>query len=130
MKLPDVGEGVAEAELVEWKVRVGDSVTPDTVIAEVLTDKATVEISAPVTGEVAELHGEPGDILAVGGVLIGFETDRSAADSKTADQAQPEPASKSEPSSVSPTERGLGPVEGERRIAAPAVRARARRSRA
>ena len=55
MKLPDVGEGVAEAELVEWLVDVGDDVTPDSTIAEVLTDKATVEISAPVAGTVAAL---------------------------------------------------------------------------
>ncbi len=74
MKLPDVGEGVAEAELVEWLVAVGDTVTPDTVIAEVLTDKATVEVSAPVDGEVVALHGEPGDVLAVGSDLIGIET--------------------------------------------------------
>ncbi len=61
MKLPDVGEGVAEAEIVEWFVGVGDRVTPDTVIAEVLTDKATVEVSSPVEGVVVELHGEPGE---------------------------------------------------------------------
>ena len=59
MKLPDVGEGVAEAEMVEWFVGIGDRVTPDTVIAEVLTDKATVEVSSPVDGIVVELHGEP-----------------------------------------------------------------------
>ena len=75
MKLPDVGEGVAEAEVVEWFVGIGDRVTPDTVIAEVLTDKATVEVSSPVDGVVVELHGEPGDVLAVGGDLIGIETD-------------------------------------------------------
>ncbi|MET0663051.1 MAG: biotin/lipoyl-containing protein, partial [Ilumatobacteraceae bacterium] len=50
VKLPDVGEGVAEAELIEWYVDVGDRVTPDTVLADVMTDKATVEISSPVTG--------------------------------------------------------------------------------
>ncbi|MAT06048.1 MAG: branched-chain alpha-keto acid dehydrogenase subunit E2 [Acidimicrobiaceae bacterium] len=74
MKLPDVGEGVAEAEIVEWLVAVGDEVTPDSPIAEVLTDKATVEISAPVTGTVAVLHGEPGDVLAVGADLVEIET--------------------------------------------------------
>ena len=52
MKLPDVGEGVAEAEIVEWLVAVGDAVTPDSVLAEVLTDKATVEVVCPVTGVV------------------------------------------------------------------------------
>ena len=69
MKLPDVGEGVAEAEIVSWLVAVGDEVTPNSVLAEVLTDKATVEVSSPVTGVVAALHGEPGDVLAVGSDL-------------------------------------------------------------
>jgi 2-oxoisovalerate dehydrogenase E2 component (dihydrolipoyl transacylase) len=66
MKLPDVGEGVAEAEIVEWLVDVGDEVTPDTILAEVLTDKATVEVSPPVTGTVVARYGEAGDVLAVG----------------------------------------------------------------
>lgn len=78
MRLPDVGEGVAEAELVEWLVAVGDAVTPETAIAEVLTDKATIEVSSPVTGQVVELHGEPGDVLAVGGDLIVIETEQAA----------------------------------------------------
>jgi 2-oxoisovalerate dehydrogenase E2 component (dihydrolipoyl transacylase) len=82
MKLPDVGEGVAEAEIVAWLVEVGEEVTPDTVLAEVLTDKATVEVSPPVAGVVAELHGEPGDVIAVGTVLVGIEV---------ADGAEPEP---------------------------------------
>ena len=126
MKLPDVGEGVAEAELVEWKVGVGDSVTPDTVIAEVLTDKATVEISAPVTGEVADLHGEPGDVLAVGGILIGFETDRDTAQQDTLpEERTPEdtpPQSELPPPPVSRSQPDAGP----RPTAAPAVRARAK----
>ena len=75
MKLPDVGEGVAEAEIVEWLVAVGDAVTPDSVLAEVLTDKATVEVACPVNGVVTALHGEPGDVRAVGSELIDIETD-------------------------------------------------------
>ena len=74
MKLPDVGEGVAEAELVEWLVAVGDEVTPDSALAEVLTDKATVEVSCPVSGVVTALHGEPGDVLAVGSDLVEIDT--------------------------------------------------------
>ncbi len=74
MKLPDVGEGVAEAEIVSWLVAVGDEVNPNSVLAEVLTDKATVEVSSPVTGVVAALHGEPGDVLAVGSDLIEIDT--------------------------------------------------------
>jgi len=62
VKLPDVGEGVAEAELVAWLVAVGDRVTTASVLAEVLTDKATVEISSPVDGVVLELLGQPGDV--------------------------------------------------------------------
>jgi len=74
LRLPDVGEGVAEAELVAWHVATGDMVTSDTVVAEVLTDKATVEIYAPVAGTVATLHGEPGDVLAIGSDFIAIET--------------------------------------------------------
>ncbi len=69
IKLPDVGEGVAEAELVEWSVRVGDAVREDDVLAAVMTDKATVEIPSPVTGVVSWLGGEIGERLAVGGPL-------------------------------------------------------------
>ena len=78
VKLPDVGEGVAEAELIEWYVDVGDQVTPDTVLADVMTDKATVEISSPVTGVVTFRVGEPGEVLAVGTEFVGIELDGSA----------------------------------------------------
>ncbi|HZB40753.1 MAG TPA: biotin/lipoyl-containing protein, partial [Ilumatobacter sp.] len=74
MRLPDVGEGVAEAELVQWFVAVGDEVTAESVLAEVLTDKATIEVASPVAGVVTGLHGEPGDVLAVGGDLVEIET--------------------------------------------------------
>ena len=73
VRLPDVGEGVAEAELVEWHVAVGDAVTSESVLAEVMTDKATVEISSPVDGVVSALYGEPGEVLAVGSDLVGIE---------------------------------------------------------
>lgn len=78
LRLPDVGEGIAEAELVAWHVAAGDTVTSDTVVAEVLTDKATVEIYAPVAGTVATLHGEPGDVLAIGSDFIAIETGDAA----------------------------------------------------
>src|SRR6186997_3202957 len=77
VKLPDVGEGVAEAELIEWYVDVGDRVTPDTVLADVMTDKATVEISSPVTGVVTFRVGEPGEVLAVGTEFVGVEIEGS-----------------------------------------------------
>lgn len=70
IKLPDVGEGVAEAELVEWHVKVGDLVREDTVLAAVMTDKATVEIPSPVDGEVTWLGAEVGDTVAVGSPII------------------------------------------------------------
>ena len=70
IKLPDVGEGVAEAELVEWHVKVGDLVREDAVLAAVMTDKATVEIPSPVDGEVLWLGAEIGDTVAVGSPLV------------------------------------------------------------
>ena len=73
IKLPDVGEGVAEAEIVEWPVKVGDLVKEDQVVAAVMTDKATVEMPTPVAGSVLALGGAVGDVLAVGAELIRIE---------------------------------------------------------
>src|SRR5260221_13885473 len=73
VKLPDVGEGVAEAEVVEWHVEVGQSVLEDQLLAAVMTDKATVEIPAPVAGTVLALGGEVGGVLAVGSELVRLE---------------------------------------------------------
>src|SRR5690349_23188292 len=70
IKLPDVGEGVAEAELVEWHVKVGDLVREDTVLAAVMTDKATVEIPSPVDGEILWLGAEIGDTVAIGSPIV------------------------------------------------------------
>ena len=72
-KLPDVGEGTAEAELVGWHVKVGDTVAEDQIVADVMTDKATVEITAPVSGKVVAIHGEPGQMVPVRGPLVEFE---------------------------------------------------------
>ncbi|WP_242077685.1 2-oxo acid dehydrogenase subunit E2 [Brevundimonas diminuta] len=74
-KLPDVGEGTAEAELVGWHVKVGDVVAEDQIVADVMTDKATVEITAPVSGKVVALHGEPGAMVPVRGPLVEFEVE-------------------------------------------------------
>ncbi|HVW54841.1 MAG TPA: dihydrolipoamide acetyltransferase family protein [Rhizobiaceae bacterium] len=74
IKLPDVGEGVAEAELVEWHVKPGDLVREDAVLAAVMTDKATVEIPSPVDGEVIWLGAEVGDTVAVGSPIIRLKT--------------------------------------------------------
>src|SRR5258708_29241935 len=73
IKLPDVGEGVAEAEIVEWHVEVGQSVLEDQVLAAVMTDKATVEIPSPVAGTVIALGAEVGSVLAVGAELVRLD---------------------------------------------------------
>ncbi|MFA4950643.1 2-oxo acid dehydrogenase subunit E2 [Brevundimonas sp.] len=91
-KLPDVGEGTAEAELVAWHVAVGDAVEEDQLLAEVMTDKATVELTSPVAGTVAALHGQPGQQIAVGGPLVGFDVE-----GKGNVAAAPQPASVSAP---------------------------------
>ena len=74
-KLPDIGEGVVEGEIVEWMVAVGDTVKEDDPILSVMTDKATVEIPAPCDGTVASLVGDAGDIIPVGGVCIVFDVE-------------------------------------------------------
>jgi 2-oxoisovalerate dehydrogenase E2 component (dihydrolipoyl transacylase) len=77
-KMPDLGEGTVSAEVVEWKVKPGDTVKEDEVIAEVMTDKAAVEIPSPVTGRVVSVTGQPGDMVAVGSELIVFDTSGAA----------------------------------------------------
>ncbi len=74
-KLPDIGEGIAEAEVVAWHVKVGDRVEEDQQLADMMTDKATVEMESPVAGTVVKLAGEVGDLLAIGSVLVEIETD-------------------------------------------------------
>lgn len=120
VRLPDVGEGVAEAELVAWHVQVGDRVTPESVLAEVMTDKATVEISSPVAGTVTELHGDPGDVLAVGSDFVVIEL---GADAPT--PAPPVQAAHG-PSAAAIEPRREPAARGAKVMAAPAVRARAR----
>src|SRR5450631_2808233 len=72
-KLPDIGEGVAEGEIVNWLVQAGDDVTENQEMVEVMTDKATVTIGAPKAGKVAELRFKVGDTVPVGGVLVVFD---------------------------------------------------------
>ncbi len=74
-KLPDVGEGTAEAEIVAWHVRLGDVVKEDAPLVDVMTDKATVEMTSPVAGKIISLNGEPGDMAPVGGPIVVFETE-------------------------------------------------------
>ncbi len=94
-KLPDVGEGTAEAEIVAWHVKVGDVVKEDDPLVDVMTDKATVEMTAPVAGKVVEIHGEPGDMAPVGGPIAVFETDGGEA---TPEPPASSPAAAAEPS--------------------------------
>jgi 2-oxoisovalerate dehydrogenase E2 component (dihydrolipoyl transacylase) len=77
-KLPDLGEGTVESEIAEWFIAVGDQVTEEDVVGTMMTDKAAVEVSSPITGKVVKLAGEPGDIIAVGAPLVVFETDAAA----------------------------------------------------
>ncbi|ELK55149.1 branched-chain alpha-keto acid dehydrogenase subunit E2, partial [Haloferax sp. BAB-2207] len=88
-KLPDVGEGVAEGELVTWHVAPGDEVTEDQVLAEVETDKALVDVPSPFDGTVKELLAEEGEVVPVGDVIITIQEDgddeEAAADAETSD---------------------------------------------
>lgn len=81
-KMPDVGEGVAEAEIVEWHVKVGDRVEEDQHIVDVMTDKATIDIESPVSGVVATLAGEAGDVVAIGAMLLVIETEGEASEAE------------------------------------------------
>ena len=88
-KLPDLGEGTVEAEIVGWRVKPGDTVAEDDVVVEVMTEKAAVEVPAPVSGRVVSTTGEPGDMVPVGAELIVLETapDAPAATAKARDSA-------------------------------------------
>jgi 2-oxoisovalerate dehydrogenase E2 component (dihydrolipoyl transacylase) len=125
-KLPDIGEGIAEAEIVAWHVKVGDTIGEDQQIADMMTDKATVEMESPVAGKVIELAGEVGDLVPIGSVLAVIETagaDRAAepvADSRDerpladgAVQATPEQAEEIPVTSPLPREGGEEPRSGE-----------------
>lgn len=145
IKMPDIGEGIAEVELVEWHIKVGDEVHEDQVLAEVMTDKATVEIPSPVSGRILALGGEPGQVMAVGGELVRLEVEgagnhREAAakahesapaaeaeakaqPAKEAPRAEAKPAPAPRPAAAAPAPRR---APGEKPLASPAVRQRAR----
>jgi 2-oxoisovalerate dehydrogenase E2 component (dihydrolipoyl transacylase) len=79
-RLPDIGEGIAEAEIVAWHVRIGDTVEEDGKVADLMTDKATVEMESPVAGKVIEVAGEVGDVIAIGSPLVVLETEGEVAE--------------------------------------------------
>src|SRR5688572_10227801 len=93
-KLPDIGEGVTEGEIVNWLIKVGDGVKEDQDLVEVMTDKATVTIGAPKAGKIAELKGEVGDVVPVGQTLVVFELEGGV---------QPPPSSGHAPASAKPS---------------------------
>ena len=152
-KLPDIGEGIAEAEIVAWHVAVGDVVEEDAPLADVMTDKATVELTAPVAGKILKTAGEAGEMVAIGSILAVFETEAAAAAAEPVieeapvpsplpereglgvgrERSEPVPATgKESPAAPEPTPApslsGRGEEVGEDRkvLASPAVRQRAR----
>nr|WP_298896042.1 dihydrolipoamide acetyltransferase family protein [uncultured Altererythrobacter sp.] len=132
--MPDVGEGVAEAEIVEWHVKIGDTVSEDQHLVDVMTDKATIDIESPVDGVVTEVAGEVGDVIAVGSMLIVVEVEGEVpdeveeAEEAAAEQAtQPEPAPEPEPTPEPAPTPAPAPAETSAKVlATPAVRKRAR----
>ena len=142
-KLPDIGEGVVEGEVVTWHVEVGASVSEDDSIVDIMTDKSTVTIPSPYSGVIVALHGEIGDMVAVGAVLVEFDSEGEADDSPPASEKSvveevPNVAETADPPAVVPKVAAVttpppmevvsavvpsGPV-----LASPAVRRRARES--
>lgn len=97
--LPDIGEGIAEAEIVAWHVQVGDRIEEDGQLADMMTDKATVEMESPVTGKVLEVAGEVGDVVAIGGMLAVIEVEGEVPDDVAEDSdaaVAPAPAPKAD----------------------------------
>ncbi len=90
--MPDVGEGVAEAEVVEWHVKVGDRVEEDQHLVDVMTDKATIDIESPVAGIVTAVAGEVGDVIAIGAMLLVIEVEGEGAAEAEAETATQAPA--------------------------------------
>ncbi|SFB67398.1 branched-chain alpha-keto acid dehydrogenase E2 component [Polaromonas sp. OV174] len=133
IKMPDLGEGIAEVELVAWRVRPGDAVIEDQVLADVMTDKATVEIPSPVAGQVLALGGEVGQVLAVGAELIRLEVAGSVGELPTSVSSVPQaaapamtPAMQAAPApAASRVAAPAPPASREKPIASPALRRRA-----
>jgi 2-oxoisovalerate dehydrogenase E2 component (dihydrolipoyl transacylase) len=137
IRMPDLGEGIAEVELVAWRVKPGDAVAEDELLADVMTDKATVEIPSPVAGRVLALGGEVGQMLAVGAELIRIELQGASGSTVAVPAAMqapapalapvPAPAPQPRPAPISAA-GGIGPtspIPRGRPLASPAVRARA-----
>ncbi|MDX2413110.1 MAG: dihydrolipoamide acetyltransferase family protein [Woeseiaceae bacterium] len=121
-KLPDLGEGTVESEIAEWFIKVGEQVSEEDVVGTMMTDKAAVELSSPISGTVVKLAGEPGDIVAVGAALVVFETDSDL----VKDVEEPAaPTADVETAAATTTERPSS-TPRKRVMTSPAVRLRAR----
>ncbi|MGH6780662.1 MAG: dihydrolipoamide acetyltransferase family protein [Sphingomonadaceae bacterium] len=153
-RLPDIGEGISEAEIVAWHVKIGEMVSEDQQIADMMTDKATVEMESPVSGKVVELAGEVGDVVSIGSTLIVIETEgdvvaegaadlkaeliemeaEAASEAEAAESAEPsrlgegksEPAPIASESAPTPPLPASGEREAHPVLASPAVRERAK----
>nr|WP_253201171.1 dihydrolipoamide acetyltransferase family protein [Sphingomonas quercus] len=123
--MPDIGEGIAEAEIVAWHVKPGDHVEEDSPIADLMTDKATVEMAAPVTGTVIEINGQVGDQIAIGSILAVFETagEEGASDAAGAGETAPPVADgPAAPEAKPPVEAAAeAPEQAPAPVAAPAA---------
>ncbi len=120
-KLPDLGEGTVESEIGEWFIKVGEQVSEEDVVGTMMTDKAAVELSSPVSGTVVKLAGEPGDIVAVGAALVVFETDSDL----TANVEEPAAPTADVEAAPSQTETP-SPTSRKRVMTSPAIRLRAK----
>ena len=134
-KLPDIGEGVVEGEVVQWHVSVGDSVSEDDPIVDVMTDKATVTIPSPVSGVISSLSGDVGDMIAVGSSLMEIDSEGEGGAPAAEDTEEQEPVSDPDPPKApepAPAPKAPEPAPSEsqsqtgRVLASPAVRKRAR----
>jgi len=137
VKLPDLGEGTVSSEIVAWHVKVGDRVAEDQPMVEMSTDKAVVEMPAPVSGRVVSLGGQPGDHIAVGAELIVLETAEGAATAEKVEEKKEAPAAPKEKAagshlSLVPPPPAQTPAQAAPRtgrvLASPATRRRARES--
>ncbi|NCF58717.1 MAG: 2-oxo acid dehydrogenase subunit E2 [Gammaproteobacteria bacterium] len=132
-KLPDLGEGTVESEIAEWFISVGEQVNEEDVVGTMMTDKAAVELSSPVSGKVLKLAGEPGDIVAVGAPLVIFETDAAAAAESSPPAPSPQAAEEPQPEPVPvPAQAPAAPqmqtttLDRKRIMTSPAIRRRAK----
>ena len=128
--LPDIGEGIAEAEIVEWHVKIGDMIEEDDRLADVMTDKATVDLESPVSGKVLKVAGEAGDVIAIGSMLVEIEVEgededevvsgnEAVAETAPVEEIAAEPVAAfdpvgAEPIEGSPSTSGVTPADKDR----------------